>query len=213
MIFNEHADLEGKHAFLGASTYHWIRWDEETLEKRYYGRYQQSIGTELHELAKVLINNRIKLAKSDKKIIDIALSTIKIPRAAYNAEEVLSSLLPFVNDAIGFRMTSEVLLFYSFNCFGTTDAISFSDYDKILRIHDYKSGVTPCKMEQLMIYAALFCLEYKKSPFDFTTELRIYQHGEIALLIPEPTEIEGIMNLIKTKDKRILKYLEREYVR
>ena len=39
---------------------------------------------------------------------------------------------------------------------------SLMKFNKILRIHDYKSGITPAKMDQLMIYAALFCLEYKK---------------------------------------------------
>lgn len=213
MIFNDHSKLEGQHAFLGASTYHWLRWDDENLEKRYYGQFAQTIGTALHELAKDLIQNRIKLAKNDKKIIDITLGKLMIPRGAYDSEEILIDLLPFVNDAIGFRMTPEVILYYSLSCFGTTDAIAFDEFNKILRIHDYKSGITPAKMDQLMIYAALFCLEYKKNPFDFATELRMYQNGEVITLIPEPTEIEGVMNLIVSKNKLILKYLEREYRR
>lgn len=213
MIFNNHEKLEGQHAFLGASTYHWLRWDDETLEKRYYGQYSQMIGTELHVLAKDLIQNRIKLAKSDKKIIDITLGRLNIPKGAYDSEEILINLLPFVNDAIGFRMTPEVLLYYSINCFGTTDTIAFDEFNKVLRIHDYKSGITPSKMDQLMIYAALFCLEYKKNPFDFVTELRIYQNGEILIMNPEPTEIEGVMNLITSKNKTILKFMEREYRR
>lgn len=213
MIFNDHSKLEGQHAFLGASTYHWLRWDDETLEKRYYGRYSQQIGTELHKLAKDLIENRIKLAKHDKKIIDITLGRLNIPKGSYDSEIILNDLLPFVNDAIGFRMTPEVILYYSINCFGTTDAITFDDFNKILRIHDYKSGLTPTKMDQLIIYSALFCLEYKKNPFDFEIELRIYQNGEIIILNPEPTVIEGVMNLIMTKNKNILKYVEREYKR
>jgi hypothetical protein len=213
MIFNDHSKLEGQHAFLGASTYHWLRWDDENLEKRYYGQFSQTIGTALHELAKDLIQNRIKLAKTDKKIIDITLGKLMIPRGAYDSEEILIDLLPFVNDAIGFRMTPEVILYYSMSCFGTSDAIGFDEFNKILRIHDYKSGAIPAKMDQLMIYAALFCLEYKKNPFDFTTELRIYQNREVVTSIPEPTEIEGVMNLIISKNKSILKYLEREYRR
>lgn len=213
MIFNDHSKLEGQHAFLGASTYHWLRWDDENLEKRYYGQFAQTIGTALHELAKDLIQNRIKLAKTDKKIIDITLGKLMIPRGAYDSEEILIDLLPFVNDAIGFRMTPEVILYYSMSCFGTSDAIGFDEFNKILRIHDYKSGAIPAKMDQLMIYAALFCLEYKKNPFDFTTELRIYQNREVVTSIPEPTEIEGVMNLIISKNKSILKYLEREYRR
>lgn len=210
MIFNDHSKLEGQHAFLGASTYHWLRWDDETLENRYYGQFSQAIGIAVHELAKLLINNRIKLAKSDRKMVDITLAKISVPKVSYDSEQIMASLVPFVNDSIGFRMKSEVILFYSYNCFGTTDAIGFNEYAKVLRINDYKSGLTPCKMDQLMIYAALFFLEYKKNPFEVVTELRIYQNGEIVFLIPEPTEIEGIMNLIVAKDKTILKYLERE---
>jgi len=209
-MFNDHSKLEGLHAFLGASAYHWLRWDEETLEKRYYGQFAQEIGTALHELAKDLINNRIKLAKNDKKIIDVALSKLAIPRSSYDSEEILIDLLPFVNDAIGFRMSAEVILFYSMMFFGTADAITFDEFNKILRIHDYKSGLTPAKFDQLMIYAALYCLEYKMNPFDFTTELRIYQNGEVLSLIAEPTEIEGVMSLGIEKNKAIIKLQERE---
>jgi len=211
MIFNKHEKLEGKHAFLGASTYHWLRWDDETLEKRYYGQYAQMMGTVIHELAETLIMNKIKLAKSDKKLIDITLATAGVPRGAYSAEDILMNLLPFVNDAIGFRMEAEVILYYSQSCFGTTDTIVFDEFNKILRIHDFKNGKTPSKMDQLLIYAALFCLEYKKKPFDFDTELRIYQNGEIMIFNPDPMEIEGVMSLIISKNKSIMKYFEREY--
>jgi len=209
MIFNKHETLEGKHAFLGASTYHWLRWDEMTLEQRYYSQYAQTIGTIIHELAEDLIRNKIKLAKSDKKIIDITLSRMGVHRAAYNSDEILSNLMPFVNDAIGYRMEPEVLLYYSNNCFGTSDAIGLDEYNKILRIHDYKNGKTPCKMDQLMIYAALFYLEYKLKPINYTTELRIYQNGETIIFVPEPNEIDYVMNRIVESDKYIKKHLER----
>ena len=68
---------------------------------------------------------------------------------SYDSEEILETLLPFVNDAIGFRMYPEIILYYSINCFGTTDAIIFDEFNKILRIHDFKSGITPAKMDQL----------------------------------------------------------------
>lgn len=210
MKFNDHSKLEGQHAFLGASTYHWLRWDDETLEKRYYGQYSQIIGTALHELAKDLIYNRIKLAKHDKKIIDVALGKTMVPKGSYLSEEILIDLMPFVNDAIGFRMKSEVILYYSINCFGTADAIIFDEFNKVLRIHDYKSGVTPANMDQLMIYASLFCLEYKKNPFDFSSELRIYQRGEIIVFTPDPAEIEAVMNIIISKNEAVMRYLIRE---
>ena len=77
-------------------------------------------------------------------------------------------------------MTPEQVLFYSVNAFGTADAIAFDERSKLLRIHDLKTGVTPASMAQLHVYAALFCLEYDKPPFEIKYDLRIYQNDEIA---------------------------------
>lgn len=35
MIFNNHSNLEGQHAFLGASKYHWINYDETKVADAY----------------------------------------------------------------------------------------------------------------------------------------------------------------------------------
>jgi hypothetical protein len=104
----------------------------------------------------------------------------------------------YVNDAIGYRMTAEQVLFYSENCFGTADSISFKN--DLLRIHDLKTGVTPAHMEQLEIYAALFCLEYKVKPEEITIELRIYQNDDVSIYNPEASEIRMIMEKIVTFD-------------
>ena len=56
-----------------------------------------------------------------------------------------------VNDAIGFKMDPEVVLYYSENCFGTADAISFKD--NLLRIHDLKTGFSETNILQLKIYS------------------------------------------------------------
>lgn len=56
-------------------------------------------------------------------------------------------------------------------------------------------------MEQLEIYAALFCLEYRINPKDIQIELRIYQNDEIIEYKPEPEEIIDIMNKIIHVDK------------
>ena len=77
---------------------------------------------------------------------------------------------------------------------GTADAISFRN--KFLRIHDLKTGTRPVHIEQLEIYAALFCLEYKVKPTDIKIELRIYQNDEILVHEPEADEIIVIMNKI-----------------
>ena len=98
-------------------------------------------------------------------------------------------------------MHPEKILYYSDNCFGTADAISFRN--SMLRIFDLKTGLIPAKIEQLLIYAALFCLEYKLLPSDIDIELRIYQNNEVLFHIPEADEIVPIMDKIKTFDKII----------
>ena len=105
-------------------------------------------------------------------------------------------------------MIPEQVLYYSENCFGTADAISFRN--RLLRIHDYKSGVIPAHMEQLEIYTALFCLEYKYKPSDIDIELRIYQYDKIFYHNPSSEEIVPIMDKIITFDKAINKVKERE---
>ena len=100
------------------------------------------------------------------------------------------------------------ILFYSENCFGTADTIVFRN--GTLRIHDLKTGVVPAHMEQLEIYAALFCLEYKVKPGDIEMELRIYQNNEILYHNPTAEDIVPIMDKIITFDKVIRKIKEQE---
>ena len=107
----------------------------------------------------------------------------------------------YVNDAISYRMTPEQVLYYSDNCFGTADAISFRK--GFLRIHDLKTGSTPAHMEPLMVYASLFCLEYATKPEDIEIELRIYQNDDILVANPMAEEIRPIMDKIVSFDKII----------
>lgn len=126
-----------------------------------------------------------------------------IPRSAIDIDRLYSNFMEYVNDAIGFRLTPEQILYYSDVCFGTADGISFRDH--FLRIHDYKSGTTPAKMDQLLTYAALFCLEYKIKPGELKgCELRIYQNDEIIYHNPTAEEILPIMDKIVTSSR----YLE-----
>ena len=118
----------------------------------------------------------------------------KLPRSR-------KTLNMYVNDAIGYKMTPEQILYYSENCFGTADAISFRN--GLLRIHDLKTGVTPTHMEQLMIYAALFCLEYQMNPGEIETELRLYQNNEVLVHNPTADDILPIIDKIRIFDKII----------
>lgn len=184
MNFNKHSSFEGQHAFLGASKYHWINYSEEKLIQSYMKFSAAQKGSELHNFAKMCIDLKQKLPKSTK------------------------TLNMYVNDAIGYRMTPEQTLVYSENCFGTADAISFNK--NLLRIHDYKSGGIPAHMEQLEVYAALFCLEYDFKPADIDMELRIYQNDEIIYCIPEADIITHIMDKIVTFDKVLRKIKNEE---
>lgn len=184
MKFNDHSKLIGLHAFLGASKYHWINYDEQKVADVYANTQAVQRGTMLHDFAAQCIRLGQKLPKSQK------------------------TLNAYVNDAIGFKMMPEQVLFYSDNCFGTADAISFRD--NVLRIHDLKTGITPAHMEQLAIYAALFCLEYQKKPADIEIELRIYQTNDIVAENPDSGYITEIMDKIVAFDKVINKLREQE---
>ena len=56
-------------------------------------------------------------------------------------------------------------------------------------------------MEQLIIYAALFCLNYNVKPGEMQSELRIYQNNEILTFCPEADDILPVMDHIVTFDK------------
>lgn len=182
MQWHNHKLLENSHAFLGASRYHWINYSEDELEGYFANYTAAQRGTELHDFAARCIKLGQRLPKSKK------------------------TLNTYVNDAIAFRMKPEQILFYSENCYGTADAISFtSDF---LRIHDLKTGVTPAKMEQLYIYSALFCLEYRQKPGNIGIETRIYQSDNIIFDNPSPEKIVPIMDKIIRFDSIISKLKE-----
>ena len=177
MIFTKHSNLEGLHAPFGASQSAWLRYDDEKILATYNNMKAKEMGTRLHAWAKETIDLGIKQPRSKKTIY------------------------AYVNDAIGYKMDTEVVLFYSPRFFGTADSICFRN--GMLRIHDLKTGVTKVHMEQLMIYAALFCLEYKIKPTDIEIELRIYQSDEILYHNPPAEDIKSIMDRIIYLDKML----------
>lgn len=183
MQFNRHTNLEGLHAPFSPSQSSWLRYDDEKATEVYLNRRAAEMGTRLHQWAKETIDLGLKQPRTKKTIC------------------------MYVNDAIGFKMDTEVVLFYSERFFGTADAISFRN--GVLRIHDLKTGVTSVKMEQLEIYAALFCLEYKIKPSDIEMELRIYQNDEILYHNPTAEDILQIMEKIVQLDN-LLEQLDME---
>ena len=183
MIFNEHLECKDRHAFLSPSNPHWLNYNRDKLIEVYHNHLAKERGTRLHAYA----------AES----IDLAQHLPRSPK----------TLNMYVNDAIGYKMFTERVLKYSKNCFGTTDAIVCRN--KLLRVHDLKTGVVPANMDQLYVYAALYCLEYGVNPKDIDTELRIYQNNEIFCENPHPADIEEIMEKIRFADE-VLEYVKEE---
>lgn len=177
MKLNRHTHLEGQHAFLSPSYYHWLRYDDQKLEARYHTISAARRGTELHKFAERAIELGIKLRGSK------------------------TSIAAFVNDSIDYRMHPEVALFYSINCFGHADALGFSS--NLLRIFDLKTGVAKASFQQLEVYAAIFCLEYGVNPRDIDIDLRIYQNGEVHEHQPYSEVILEIMDKIIYFDEKI----------
>ena len=65
-------------------------------------------------------------------------------------------------------------------------------------------------MEQLEIYAALFCLEYKIKPGDIGMELRVYKNDEVLVYNPTAEDILPIMNKIIHLDNILAKVATEE---
>ncbi len=178
MNWKSYSHLKGTHAFLSPSKYHWLNYSPEKLITAYENHRRIKLGTRYHKVAEDLISLYIRLP---------------------NTAESLNS---FVNDAIGFQMKPEVVLYYSMNCYGTADAVSF--HVGVLRIHDLKTGKAPASMQQLMVYAGLFVLNYSIDPRELKKIiLRIYQNGEILEARPEPSEIMYVAEQIKHSDEII----------
>jgi hypothetical protein len=174
--FNKHLSLQGEHAFLSPSSYHWIHYTPDRLIQRWTAAQAGAYGNLQHDYAQREIQ-------------------------AGRLSDLVGTIGLYINDAIRYRMNTEQVLYYSENCFGTADAISFRY--KTLRIHDLKTGAIPGSVHQLEVYAALFCLEYEVNPFDIKIELRIYQADEVLVYDADPEDIIFIMERIQEFDKLI----------
>ena len=185
MRFNDHSRIAGTHALLSPSKYSWVNYDEDRLDGMVHASLAARRGTQLHELASMMI--RLGERLPDR------------PR----------TLNQYVNDCIGYRLSPEQTLYYSPLCFGHADAVGFRK--NLLQIFDLKTGVNECKFVQLEIYAALFCLEYDFKPVDIDIELRIYQNDEVRTLNADPLDIFSIMDKIIFFNRRMNEINEEVY--
>ena len=185
MKWNDHSRYEGQHALFPASRPSWLNYGEDQLLTYCDAVAAKERGTRLHKFAQDCIELGQWLPKKPETTLSL-----------------------YVNDAIALNMSPEKVLFYSKYFFGTTDAISFDG--ALLRIHDLKTGAIPGKIEQLMIYDALYCLEYNSDPSDIGHTLRIYQFDDFSEVTPESGRISEIMDQIVRFNELLLLREEEE---
>lgn len=183
MKFNTHSTLEGRHSSLSASKYHWIRYSNEKFIESFHKAEAARLGVRLHAFADEAIKMGIKLENNSK------------------------TLNRYINDCIGYRMSTEVVLRYSDNAFSTADALDFTKNPHsdrmILRCFDLKNGVSPASGDQLLVYAAYFCLEYGVRPMEIDYDLRIYQNDDFVEIEVNAEDILYIMDRIVEFDALI----------
>ena len=192
MDFIQHKPLQGLHAPFSASQSHWLRYDDDKVAEVYLNKKAAQMGSRLHEWAKETIDLGLKQDTRKKTTLNM-----------------------YINDAIGFKMSTEIVLFYSERFFGTADAICFRNEKgkNTLRIHDLKTGKTgkiEDHIEQLEVYAALFCLEYKIKPGEIDMELRVYKSDQVLVHKPTAEDILPIMDKIIHLDKLLQKIDEED---
>lgn len=188
MRFHEHSKLEGKHSFMSPSQPAWLRYDDQKLERRFLEHLAALRGTEEHEYAKRAIKLGHRMAEEPK------------------------TMNMYVNDCIGWRMKPEVTLRWSEFCYGTADAVGFYESKMLLRISDLKTGKTRTTFDQLLAYAALFCLEYEyDKPWELDFELRIYQSNRVKLEIPDPHDVFVAMDRILTGSRLLEEFVLEQF--
>lgn len=187
MIWHEHSEIPKEyHAPFPASSYSWLNYDDEKAVKYYISLMAKKRGTRLHAFAAEAIDLGIQL---------------KVGKGN-------ETLVHYVNDSIKFGLRPEQRLFYSWNFTGTADAIIFDERKSVLRVFDLKTGAIPAKLDQLLIYDALFCLEYRVDPNDIMHDVRIYQNNDVLSDTPTGEMIQPIMDRIVHFDQLIRDYQE-----
>lgn len=226
MSLIESSKLRGEHALFSPSTPSWLNYTDAQFIEAMKNKYRAQLGTEMHEWAGI----QIQLGQSVSGVRDAAKS-IKtmifqkyfderfglsdfgrtlLQHLKYMPSDVYKTVKAYVNDSISDFMMPEEILEYSMNFFGTCDALNYNESKSELRIYDLKTGIRPAKVEQLLIYAALYCLKNHVDPFDITTELRIYQNCDVLIDNPDPNDIRVAMDSIIRFDNLMTRHSKGE---
>lgn len=207
MIWNDHSrDHDEDHALFAPSSTSYLNTDfsdvdavEELIQRKRAAKYATKVGTVLHDYAQKRIKLGMRLNKAERNSVVFYLLTNGIPEDVFDIEFIFENLRTYINDCILHRMNVEQKLKFSDIFYGTADAISFEK--NRLKIFDLKTGRSPVHIEQLMQYAALFCLEYGYKPSNIEIELRIYQADQVAVCEVDPNDIKDIINSMRITNK------------
>lgn len=210
MGLQENLKLKGQHALFSPSQPAWLNYNDDEFINKLTGKYRSNLGTEIHEWSAVQINlgHKVTSLREIYKDVethiyekysstDYGLSSYGhtlLHNMKYIPEETFSTVKTYINDCVALKMDTEVLVDFSDNFFGTADAIRFDG--KALKVFDLKTGSSPAKIEQPLIYACLYLLKYRLAAESISVEVRIYQNNDILRAIPEPNDLIPIMNKI-----------------
>ena len=216
--------MDTLHAPFPPSQPSWLNYTDEQLIEALKNKYRAEIGTEIHEWAshQIILSSKVsgikevekgvkthiyeKYMEKYSKCYDPEFGTLLLKHLHYIPGEAFLTTKQFINDSIGFRMESEKRLTVSSMIYGTADAVRYYTKENLLRVSDLKTGKRPAKIEQVFIYAALYCYEYKLKPLNTNFEARIYQNGEIFIEQPSGEDINEILINIVHKDEVAKKF-------
>jgi len=223
MILNAHSRLRGKHALFSPSQPAFFNCDPKAFVDRMINKYRSQLGTDIHEWVVIKIKRCHKITSNKEtfnsideyifnKYYDQEMDSISktgnrilscLKQVTKNQPEFIENIRAYVNDAIGYKMYPEVVLYFTDEFFGTTDALIFNEKERLLRVHDLKTGVSIVHVEQLMGYAALFCLEQNIDPLTINYELRIYQGNDILVATPDGNDVKQFVDQYLAFDKEV----------
>lgn len=196
---------DGWHAMFSGSKHSWANWSPEDVKDKVIARVSsedaRTIGTIIHAEAATNIRNKTIIPRKDvaEFLITRAILLGGIPRKEFDPKVYVNNFYHYCNDAIKLGMSAEFKIKpFSDSLYfgGTADALKFEDGKLI--IFDLKTGSNNVSMEQLLIYAAFFCLEYGIRPGDIQTTLKIYQENKKQTMNPSTPQLVKLMDLTVT---------------
>lgn len=202
----------------------WLRYTDAQIIEAFKNKYRSDIGTEIHEWAshQIILSSKPsgirevergvkthiyeKYMVETSKCYDPEVGSTFLEHLRYLPGDAFLSAKLFICDSIGFRMESEQKLSVSKIIEGTADAVRYYPKENLLRVSDLKTGSRPAKIEQVFVYAALYCYENRLDPLKTNFETRIYQNGEVYIEHPSGDVISNALNISLHLDEVVEKF-------